>query len=102
SPFALRAAADRSPNPPLRHTPCSAAARRAGSDATGRGPTSSGEEVEALATSDFNELRVSSTWHQHGVDDVNHAIRLIDVRNGDPGDAALGVDDRNTAAAVPD
>src|ERR1700754_720495 len=38
--------------------------------------------------------------HQHGVDHVDHAVRLIDVRNRDHRGAPLGIDDPDLAVPV--
>src|SRR3979490_2876498 len=39
---------------------------------------------------------------QHGVDHMDHAVRLIDVRDRDDRGAALGVDDRHGVARLLD
>src|ERR1041384_1255795 len=38
--------------------------------------------------------------HQHGIDHMDHAVRLVDVRDRDHRGAALGVDDPDLAALV--
>src|SRR6266403_6327666 len=50
-----------------------------------------------------NRTRVK-LWcrHQDGVDHVDHAIRLVDVRDRDRRSAALGIDDRHRAARLLD
>src|SRR5258706_8650520 len=40
--------------------------------------------------------------HQDGVDHVDHAVRLVDVRDRDRRSAALGIDDRHRAARLLD